>query len=280
MLRISAHSVKSRIDNMVKMGTIKHFTILPSPLMTNEDSVIAILNFEKEQDENHVLKYLTNCPLIFRVAKLLDGRFFVIGTYFDSDELARLTAFLRKLPGINEVEMHFRFLNFWGGKIALTNSHRRILRCLVKDPRMSISEIARTTGLLSNAVREIIDEMRESETILFTIDATDVMDEGNIEVFTKVQWNVGKTNKENVLSWLQEEFSSSYIGEYVSAIEPTLFFKVSVSHVREVDYFIQKIKQSGIITNAEPLILFSQTIFPDPRLRKIKQLLEETGFTP
>ncbi len=280
MLKISAHSVKSRIDNMVKMGIIEHFTILPSPLMTNEDSVISILDFEKEQEEKHLLKYLINCPLISRVARLLDGRFIVIGMYFDSDELTRLTSFLRKLPGIKEVEMHFRFLNYWGGKIDLANSHRRVLRCLVKNPRMSISEIARTTGLLSNGVREIIDEMRESETILLTIEVTDVMNERNIVVFAKVQWNVGKTSKENVLSWLQEEFSSTYLGEYVSAIEPTLFFKFSVSHVEEVDYFIQKIKQSGFITNVEPLILFSETIFPDPRLRKIVQLLEETGFTP
>ena len=276
---ISANAVKKRIDSLKASGAIDSFTLLLSPLMTDENSVIAILKFETDQREKTLLKILSSNPSVSKVSRLLDGRYIVFGVYFDSEELSSLTMHLRKLPGIRNVEMYSRFLHYWGGKIDLTNSHREILRCLIEDPRMPISDIAKETGLPSNAIKEIIDQMRESEAVLFTINMSDDVNEGSMEVLAKVQWNVGKTSNEHVLGWLQDKFASSHLGEYVSASEPTLFFNFSVKHVHEVDIVSQKTKESGLVTTMEPLILFPGTKFPDPRVRRVGQLLEETGFS-
>jgi DNA-binding Lrp family transcriptional regulator len=259
----SANAVKKRIDCLEASGVIYSFTVWLSPLMTNEDLVIAILEFETDQSEKTLIKNLGSNPSVSKVSKLLDGRYIVFGVCFDSEEISSLTMHLRTLPGI----------------IDFTSSHRDILRCLIRDPRMPIIDVAKETGLSSNEIKEIITQMRESEAVLFTINTTDVTNEESMEVLVKVQWNVGKTSNEHVLGWLQEQLASSYLGEYVSATEPTLFFNFLVNHVQEVEIVVQKTKESGLVSTIEPLILFPGTSFPDPRLRRANQLLEETGFS-
>ena len=276
---ISAHAVRKRIDSLVSSRKIERFEVILSPLMTNEDTAIAILSFQTEQEEIKILKYLSKNPSIDRVSRLLDGRYVVFGVYFDSGELSSLTMHLRKIPGIIEVELFSKFLHYWGGKIHLTSPHREILRCLLEDPRMAISDIAKETGLLSNDVKELVEQMSASEAVHFTIDESDELDERTTEVLAKVQWNVGKTSKENVLGWLQEQYSSLRLGEYVSATEPTLFFHFSVNHVQEVEIVVQKTIESGLVTTIEPLVLFPGKTFPDPRRRRAKAILEETGFS-
>ena len=142
-----------------------------------------------------------------------------------------------------------------------------------------ISEIAKETGLPSSAIKESIDLMRRSEAVLFTITTADDPNARKIEVLAKVQWNVGKTSKEQVLDWLLDKFALSHLTDFVSATEPTLFFKFYVKHVHDVEAVVQKAMESGLFTSMEPLFLLNGTTFPDPRVRKAHQLLEETGFS-
>jgi DNA-binding Lrp family transcriptional regulator len=278
LTNISANEVKKRIDRLEKSGIIENFIVILSPIITNEESVIAILEFETKQNEQKLVNILSSNQSVSMVSRLLDERYIVHGIYFNPEELSTLTEYLRELPDVRNIEIYSRFLNYWGGKIDFTSSHIEILRCLLKDPRMPISEIARESGLSSSDIKTIINQMRDSEAVLFTIDTSDDVYEGNIEVLTKIQWNVGKTSREDILGWLQEEFAQSYIGESVSASEPMLFFSLLVRHVQEVVIVTQKVKESGLVSSIEPLILFPGTKFPDPRSRKLNELLLETGF--
>lgn len=276
---VSANAVKKRIDDLVKSEVIEQFVVVLSPQMSDEDTVIAILEFTSEQNEGKLLKTLSNSQSVFRVSRLLDGRYIVFGIYFGQDELNSLAEYLSTLPDIRNVEMHFKFLHYWGGKIELTNDHREVLRYLVDDPRMSVSNIAGKTGLESNRIKEVIEHLRLSEAALFTINTSDDLDDKCTQVLAKVQWNVSRTNKEEVLNWLQEEFGSLRLGECVSAIEPTLFFHFSVKHVHEIEIVVNKTNEFGLVTTIEPMIMFPSVTFSDPRQRRAKALLEETGFS-
>ena len=276
---ISANEVKKRIDSLVASGIIKRFKVVFSPLMTNEDTVIVILEFENEPHEKILLNNLSNNSSVHKVSRLLDGRYIVFGVYFEQEELSALTTHLRKLPSIRNIEMHFRFLHYWGGRINLSGAHREILRCLLVNPRMPVSDVARETGLESDNVKYLIEKMTASEAVLFTIDTSEDMEEKSTEVLAKVQWNVGKTSKEQVITWLQEQFGSLRLGECVSATDPTLFFHFSVKHVYEVELVAKKTREFGLVTTIEPMILFPGVSFTDPRQRRAQTLLEETGFS-
>jgi DNA-binding Lrp family transcriptional regulator len=276
---LSANEVKKRIENLQSSGIIREFLVILSPLMTEENSVIAILDFDIDPDEKHLIKKLGSNPSVHRVSRVHDGRYLVLGAYFNQEELKSLTLHLREHHGVRNVELYSRFLHYWGGKIELTNISREILKCLVRNPRMHISEIAKETGFHSSAIKESIDLMKNSEAVLFTLGIGDALNAGSIEVFAKVQWNVGTTNKEQLLDWLQSKFALLHLDDFVSATEPTLFFKFYVKNEREVEMIVQKIVESGLTVTVEPLILSPGTTFSDPRVRRVHQVLEETGFS-
>ncbi|MHA2027044.1 MAG: AsnC family transcriptional regulator [Candidatus Thorarchaeota archaeon] len=276
---VSANEVKKRIESLVKSDVIHDFVTILSPLMTNELLSIAVLEFDLVHNEKDLLRALSDCSSVWRVHRALEDKYVVFSVVYSDDELASLAMTYRGLKGIGRVDIFSRFMRYWGGKIDLTADHKKILRWLVKDARMSVADIARKTGLESNVVSDSIDFMRESESVLFTINATDYLKESRIEVLAKVQWNVGKTSQEQVSNWLQSSFPTVYLREYVSVIEPTLFFNFSVNHVQEVAAVMKKTEESGIISIFTPLILFPASVFSDPRERRLDEILTETGFS-
>ncbi|MFW9794502.1 MAG: AsnC family transcriptional regulator [Candidatus Thorarchaeota archaeon] len=275
---VSAYDIKKRIDALLMSDMIHNFTTLLSPQLTNEELSIAILDFDKLPKEKDIIESLAKNPSVWKVHRALEDKYVVFSFYFDQNELANLALMFRKLPGIGYVELYSRFSKYWGGKIDLTQVDKQVLRCLVKDARMSVGDIAKSTGLETSAIIESINLMRESEAVLFTIDAADYMKESKIEVIAKVQWNVGKTSQEHVTKWLQDTFSDAYLREYVSVAEPTLFFDFTVNHVQEVELVKRKAMESGLVSKVTPLILFPGTVFTDPRIRKLDEVLTETGF--
>jgi DNA-binding Lrp family transcriptional regulator len=276
---VSSNEVKKRIDVLQNTDVIHNFTMLLSPLKTNEELSISLLDFDVVPEEKDILKVLASNPSVWKFHRALEDKYVIFSFYFDQDELSKLALMLRSLPGIGYVEMYSRFSRYWGGKLELTDVHMQILRCLISDTRMSVAEIAAMTGLETNTVIDSINLMRESETVLFTINASDYLKESKIEVLAKVQWNVGKTNQERVTKWLQDSFSNIYLREYVSVAEPTLFFNFIVNHVQEVELVLRKTNESELISKITSLILFPGTVIADPRVRKLDEVLTETGFS-
>jgi DNA-binding Lrp family transcriptional regulator len=276
---VSANEVRKRIESLVELDIIHNFTTVFSPSMTDEDLSIAILEFNRVPKEKDVLKALSKNLSIWKVHRALDDKYVGFGLVYDDDELIRLGTTYRSLDGVGRVDIYSRFMHYWGGKIELTGVHKQVLRCLVADARMSVADIARKTGLETSRILESINHLRESETVLFSINATDYLKESKIEVLGKIHWNVGNTKQEQVSQWLQTTFSDIYLREYVSVIEPTLFFNFIVNHVQEVELVKRKVNESGFISIFDPLILFPATVLSDPRGRKTEEVLTETGFS-
>jgi hypothetical protein len=247
--------------------------------MTDEELSIAILEFNRVPNEKEVLRALSKDLSVWKVHRALDDKYVVFGLVYSDDELARLGMTYRSLKGVGRVDIFSRFIRYWGGQIKLTGIHKKVLRCLVADARMSVADIARKTGLETSTIIETIDHLRKSEAVLFSINATDYLKESRIEILAKVQWNVGKINQEQVSDWLQTRFSNIYLREYVSVVEPTMFFNFTVNHVQEVEVVKRKVDESRIVSIFEPLILFPATVLSDPRGRKAEEVLTETGFS-
>ncbi|MFX1484171.1 MAG: AsnC family transcriptional regulator [Promethearchaeota archaeon] len=275
---ISANDAKRRYDTLIETDVIHEFKTLLSPLITNEELFIAVLDFNVVPSEKDINKALSSNPSVWKVHRALEDNFVVFGFYFSQEELSKLAFTLRSLPGVGYVELHSNFSRHWGGKIALNDNDKMILRCLMENTRMSVADIAKKTGLASTMIYDSIEMMRKSETVLFTINAADYMKQSKIEVLTKIQWNVRDTSQEKVSEWLKESFSSVYLREFVSVTEPTIFFNFIVNHVQDVELVRSKAINSGLISRIAPLILFPGTVFPDPRVKKLDEFLTETGF--
>jgi len=276
---VSANEVMKRIDALVESDIIHSFTTVLSPMMTDEELSIAILEFNLVPNENEVLQALSQNRSVWRVHRALEDKYVVFGIVYNDDELAALGTTYRSLKGVGIVDIFTSFKRYWGGKIELTATHKNVLRCLAEDARMSVADIARTTGLESYDVIYTINHLRESEAVLFSINASDYLKDSRIEILAKIQWNVGTTSQEQISNLLQTTFPDIYLREYVSVVEPTLFFNFTVNHVQEVSVVTKKAMDSGLISSFTPLILFPETILADPRERRLDDMLTETGFS-
>jgi DNA-binding Lrp family transcriptional regulator len=275
---ITRSAVKKRVDKLVESNVVHKFIVRLSSAMTNMEYALAVLDFKSSPDEEYVQRVLGESPSITQVSKTFDSRFCVFGVYFSSDELSELATLLWSLSDLRDVKLYPKFIHNKGGVMKLTSVHMKILRCLMEDARMSISDISERTGLTARRVTKSLDQMKESEAVHFTIRLTENIADRGIEVATKVVWDVHKTTREEVMEYLEINFRENYIAADPLATEPTIWISFTLNHVREVDEITTKLLQSEFITSVDSMILYPAIRFTDPRTRKLDQVLSNAGY--
>ena len=275
---ITRSAVKKRVDKLVESNVVHKFVTRLSSAITEMEYVLAILDFKSPPDEENLQLVLSKSISITQVSKTFDGRFCVFGVYFSSDELSEFTTLLWSLNDLRDVELYPKFIHDKGGVMKLTSVHMKILRCLIEDARMSISDISEKTGLTARRVAKSLEQMKESEAVHFTIRLTENIADRGTEVVTKVVWDVNKTTREEVLLYLKNEFRENYIAADPLATEPTIWISFTLNHVRGVEDITTRLLQSEFITYVDSMILYPATRFADPRTRKLDQVLTDAGF--
>ncbi|MGY5871522.1 MAG: winged helix-turn-helix transcriptional regulator, partial [Candidatus Thorarchaeota archaeon] len=167
---LAANSIKRRIEKLLESGVIQRFTIELSLAMMDSELMLALISTEGLEDEKAFLEKIAENPMVLQVGFLPSGNSAVFAEYVGSQGLSDLGLFFRGLEGVKEVEMHTLLIER-GGKVELTTLRLKVLRCLVQDARMPISEIAEQTGLTAKRVRKVLDQFLDNEVVRFTIRA-------------------------------------------------------------------------------------------------------------
>jgi DNA-binding Lrp family transcriptional regulator len=275
---ITRSAVKKRIDRLVETNVIHEYVVRLSSEMTKMEYAFAILEFESPPDENEVLKALSRSQSITQVSKTFDKRFVVFAVYFSIDELSDLTTLIWSLEGLKDVKLYPKFMVDRGGTMELTGVHKKILRALMKNARMSIADIAKETGLTSRRVTKALGQMRDSGAVRFTIRLTENVGEKGTEVVTTVGWDAKQISLDKVMQWLQDEFHENYIAGDPLATEPIILVEFTVDHVRDVDTLSARLRKAEFITSVDSMLLFPSHRLSDPRARKLDEYLTEAGF--
>jgi DNA-binding Lrp family transcriptional regulator len=275
---ITRSAVKKRVDKLVEFNVVYKFVARLSSAMTNMEYALAVLDFKSPPNEENLQQVLSKSPSITQFSKTFDGRFCVFGVYFSSDELSELTTLLWSLSDLRDVNLYPKFIHNRGGEMKLTGVHMKILRCLMEDARMSITDISDRTGLTARRVTKSLNQMKESEAVHFTIRLTENVADRGTEVVTKVVWDVNKTTRDEVMQYLENEFRENYIAADPLATEPTIWISFTVNHVRGVDDLTKRLLQSEFITSVDSMILYPEIRFSDPRTRKLDQVLTDAGY--
>jgi DNA-binding Lrp family transcriptional regulator len=154
----------------------------------------------------------------------------------------------------------------------------RILRTLLEDARMSIADIAKQTGLTSRRVSKALRQMQETSAARFTIRVTENVSDKSTEVVTAVGWDAQQKTLDEVIHWLETEFSENFIAADPLATEPTILVAFTVDHIRDVDTLTARLMESVFINSVESMILYPSHRFSDPRARKLDEILTAAGF--
>jgi DNA-binding Lrp family transcriptional regulator len=260
------------LDKLIEVGAIESFSIRLSMAMTNSEMLVAILTFSESPSEETVNEVLDHPELIQQINRSFDGRYVVFAEYTSPEHLSELTNSFWKIDNITEVETYSNFIIDRGGTMEFSNIHKRVLRSLMKDPRMSITDISEDSGLTPRRISKTINELLESRAVLFTI-RWKANVAGETTVFTKVRYDPSKTKPKEFLTWLYTKHQENFNAAFITSLEPILLMFLTVSHFTEMDSLRESIEESGLISSLDSLLIYPGKKYSQPRRKLLEQLL-------
>ncbi|MDH4214044.1 MAG: Lrp/AsnC family transcriptional regulator [Candidatus Thorarchaeota archaeon] len=269
-LGMSVTAIKSRVDDMVAGGAIIDFTVELSPAMIGSELISIWLKTGTINDTEQFISDIAANRSILQITPIYGGDYLVFAEYTSSLELAALTEAFSSNPHIASTEVH-TILTQRGKKASLTNLQLRILKALLKDARMLISDIASETGLTVRLVRRTLRELKQSEAIRFSLRCRFNVGD-RLTFLLKLEWDPKQVSREKITDLLLTKYQDIFWDLFISASEPILMGAAIVDNLNQVDTLTTELK-------FYPGIIYSEAFVYRPayRYKGIKRLLlEET----
>ncbi|TFG96389.1 winged helix-turn-helix transcriptional regulator [Candidatus Thorarchaeota archaeon] len=273
-LDLTANAVRKRIDRLIERGVIVEWSISLSPAMI--DSQYAFIEILTDETLNHdeLFKQFYDRPEIYVILPLTTGDFVLHAFYKGSEGLLELGSFLRQLKGVIEARIH-PTTTFNGIKTEINSLQIRVLQSLVKDPRMSISQIALETGLTARRVRKIVDHLIESKSFIF--DFTWNPNAGESMAFiAKIGYDPRHGTSEEIEKRIRENYNLEYFYSHISAIEPVMFSVFMIHHIFDMEKIVNQVRKYPGVKILKPLIYYSATVIEPPTITHLEELLSES----
>ena len=80
--------------------------------------------------------------------------------------------------------------------------HLRILKWLLEEPRISIVELAKKSGLTARRVRRLLDQLEQSGAVRFRA-LIELGAASSIPFIAKITWDEKQTTYEPILEWIE-----------------------------------------------------------------------------
>lgn len=280
-LNITSNAVKKRFDKLVDSGVIDEFSVAFKPAMTGAEYLIAEVRTDGSENEEAFIEEIGENDMTVQVGLLVGGEgrsYMVHAEYIGADGLAELGRFLRGLDGVNSVDMH-TMVTDPGKKTDLTKLHLRILRHLLDDPRMMISELANRSGLTARRVRRLLVELIEGRSFWFSV-RWNLSAGESTEFYVRLEYDQGVSSPEKIDEWLRSEYEMEYWYSYVSATEPVLFAKFVTEHFRDAEPITRRMTSPDFIKSTRTLLCYPVKKFSRLGQLKLQEMLAEAGLWP
>jgi DNA-binding Lrp family transcriptional regulator len=162
---LTAKSVKARVKKMQSSGVIDSFLVKVNPLVFNYSKFCLLIVRNNKADEKHIERSLSLLGDIFdRVDGLGNISIFLLAIKKEAEEKLKL---LVDLVGQDLIQN--QTIAFPSVREQPTYTDFKIMRCLLANPRMEISDIAEKISISSKTVARRLEKMIENHVLDFTI---------------------------------------------------------------------------------------------------------------
>ncbi|MFX1263222.1 MAG: winged helix-turn-helix transcriptional regulator [Promethearchaeota archaeon] len=270
---ISANAVKKRVQKLEESGVIHGYIIRLSLAMLDAQLLFGLLQTDGSQDEEAFVNRIGESPSIVAAAAYSDGHYALLAEYVNTIELMELGSHLRTLEGVSDVELH-TLVAKRGTKFELTTNHLKVLYYLRDNPRMSIVDLARKSGMTARRVRRLVTELVESESIIFTANL-ELGEAGSIPFLARVVWNERNADYTGVIEWLMSRYPDSLWEWYVSVSEPAIFCLFTAEDLNEMNSKAREIRQQDFVDQVKVIVASYHDGFGGPRSRLLNEMIQE-----
>jgi DNA-binding Lrp family transcriptional regulator len=274
-LGLTATAIKKRVTKLLERGVIDRFMTTLNFDMIDSDLLLAVIQTDGSEFQEDIIEEIGNDPKVIQVSSVACGKgglYCVFAVTSGVTGLSDFGAFIRTLEPVIDSEIHV-LLYPRGKKTTLTNLQLRVLKQLVDNPRMSIVELAELTGMTARRVRRIVDELQESEGILFSV-LWNLGIGGLTEVLLRIEWDEKTTSHEEIIDTLRREYPLEFWTPFISAAYPVVFARFVVEKLETIESIARSVRRSPYVKSMSALVLYSNNIFDWPGITELKSLLD------
>ena len=270
---LSANAIKKRINNMISKGVIEKFTIQLSLDMIDADILMCIIQTDGTEDEEQFLEYIGNDPRFSSLGRASGNLYIAFAKYMNGTAgLSEIRLFLNK-KFVNNIEL-FPLLMDRGGKIEFSRTELTILKYLMENPRIPISEISNKSGISSKMISTIITDLSERGIVLFSITYSPGTD--SILFLEKIDWNDQEMRLNELLEWLPKRFPEDFwIPAGICATEPIVFAAFISNNLARIPEITKRIKENKAVKSVTPIIGQPNKVYPDYSVLKLQELVKD-----
>lgn len=292
---LSYNAIKKRVKNLEKIGAIQEYTVDLSRNMLGGDRLLAIISTDGTEDVKTLVDQIGNHSFISgssrRGHQLYEAQAIVCG----APEFFELKQFLESLDSVTAVEIHpYKWfvpgalpqskVRTRGKKVKFSKTQLRVLQCLTDDVRMSVSEIAKRTGLTSRRISNSLRELQEGGGVHFTIRVTWATT-STVALGLWISYNEKKVTVSEIGDWLQEQFPLEFMAMIVYLDEPKVhasFCVAGVADLSKVTEIIQTVRAAPFAEFVEDNIVtkqsYSSGIYPGRSPILLDEMFKEAGL--
>jgi len=267
------------MDRLIDTGVIEEFSIVLKPGMVGSEYLIALLSTDGLEDEEQFIDRLGSHLNIVQVGQLVTGSgrlYFLHCEYVGAEGLQEVGTFLRTMDSVTGIELHTT-LTKAGEKFEIKNLHLKVLKYLLLDARMQVSEISERTGLTARRVSRAIQEMLDSNAFWFAV-RWNLSLGRSTEFYLKVKYDEQTSRMDEVDEWFRETFPNEYWFSFYSAMEPVLFAKFVTDHFRDAEQISRICKNAQFVKSVDVLLSYPVKKFPRLGRVKIEEMIDEAGL--
>jgi DNA-binding Lrp family transcriptional regulator len=154
----------------------------------------------------------------------------------------------------------------------LRETDYKMLKCLISNPRMEISEIARRISVSSKTVSSRLEKMKENKILHFIVRTGPASMQGYVRFIIIIRME--RKGSQKSIKQIQEELEKNFVIAFPMIIqEDVTTWQVIARNMFEIDPAMKKIESLGGVKGADVYIPFKRELYTDWILREIDSRL-------
>jgi DNA-binding Lrp family transcriptional regulator len=291
ILGISANAVKKRVAKLIDTGVIYNFSVMLSLDYLQSEVLYGLVYTDGYENADEFIQTLGSNSMVHVVGSIASGgggAYNFFAQYIGSQGLAELGRYVRTLDHVARTELFpllipkdhrgVQALPIRGKEEGgiFSKTELKVLRWLVEDPRMSISDIANRTGLTARRVGRTIQQLMDKG-IMFSV-RWNLSAGGYDQIMVRTLVDEKKMTVTEVAEWVREKFPTQFWLPYISADEPIVFLSFVVQNMQEANNIAQTLKQADFVNSTVVSVRFQESKFPWMGHTMIKDMVQKAGL--
>jgi DNA-binding Lrp family transcriptional regulator len=276
---MTANAIKKRVSRLLDSGLIQRFMVGLTLEMVGAELVIAIVQTDGTEYAEEFVNEISEGIDVMQVSPVacgLGSLYCLFAFVTGPKGVLELGGRIRAMESVTNVEIHI-LVYPKGKKMKLSKMHLRVLKVLLDDPRMSISDISKRVNLTARRVRRSLRELQDGGAVQFSVFWS--LGSGDLtEVLLRIEWDSTTSSVEEIVEWLRAEYQLEFWSPFISATSPTIFARFVVRQLERADGIMRAIKRAPFAKGVSALVFFSTDVFEWPGTQKLRDLMDEEGI--